>query len=1001
MDSLGRKFAKDSSGKFLPLKKVQEFGDQIDNTSEKIGAMESALAAIGSAAIVGGIVNAGSSIVKMAATFEKYETVLTTTLGTQKKAQEAMQMIQKVAASTPFAVTELTESFIKLANRGLKPAMSDFIKFGDIAASQGKSFDQFTEAVLDATSGEFERLKEFGIKGSKEGERVTLSFKGAIKEISNTPEAIKEALLAFGELEGVMGGMEAISGTTEGKFSNMGDAVDALKKTLGDVLLPTVKSVTIGLIKLVEIITDFAKANPALTKTILQVSAGVAALLAIMAGTAGLNAMITALIPLTVKLGISFNAMLGPVGWVTAGIIGMVAAFNALEDSAKKAQAAANSAFTNRMLASGTPEIASTISVLGGKDTQKGKDNLTYFLKQLRTQIQNGKNDINALNASAQAAASVGLKALGDEIKINGHNITRSIDAIDVYLDRVKDFQPAAKNASAAFGSMGKAAKNSGILIVDAMKEISSEMKAGRFGESEMTIKLNPKMDKNNLERIKANLERLGVQVRDVGLKNEIQIKIDNRVAKEKVQEVEDELLKLNKEAKNYKIQDSGGNEKTDFWTEWEQGTGALNEYEQAAKNAQAQYEKLQSAIESGDIAKIIGSGAKMATELLKSLGQAFLNLLQSQTQLKLVGIQNMSQYATAYSDYQRGLWDREDKEFAKMQESELKAVEEKIRAIEEEEQSHLDRLERMRSDFDEKEKSRIDALYQEEADKLKDKYNKQIELLMATITDQVQLEAMSAIAREDYQNQLQDKRTEYDEMYKENVAANSEEINTKQEEVSQNAILLKEEEEKKKAQLEEQAKAREEMNEKRRAELKQKAAAVEYALQLGAFYANKQMQLASAKMQMAMMMLNAVAGLASSFAQGGPAGFILGLGIMVPLIAMGVQAGMNSMAAINSAQPPPPPAAALGFAQGGIVEGGVQGRDSVPAFLMPGELVTPKQNFDEVVNSVARTRNGETAVNLTINNSFSGVDSESSIVDKITTQVISTIKYGTPSYTY
>lgn len=42
---------------------------------------------------------------------------------------------------------------------------------------------------------------------------------------------------------------------------------------------------------------------------------------------------------------------------------------------------------------------------------------------------------------------------------------------------------------------------------------------------------------------------------------------------------------------------------------------------------------------------------------------------------------------------------------------------------------------------------------------------------------------------------------------------------------------------------------------------------------------------------------------------------------------------------------------------EGGIVTGGTAGRDSVSALLTPGELVTPAQNFDEVIGSVAFTR--------------------------------------------
>lgn len=187
---------------------------------------------------IGSMIDFGKEIFETAGKFERYEAVLKNALGTQEAATKAMDDIKTLAATTPFTVDELTESYVKYVNRGLQPTMAEMTKLGDIAASQGKSFDQLTEAVLDATTGEFERLKEFGIAAKKNGDEVELSFKGVQKTIANTPEAIKEALLAFGELEGVMGGMAAISGTLEGKASNLSDNFDALKIILGDVLKP-------------------------------------------------------------------------------------------------------------------------------------------------------------------------------------------------------------------------------------------------------------------------------------------------------------------------------------------------------------------------------------------------------------------------------------------------------------------------------------------------------------------------------------------------------------------------------------------------------------------------------------------------------------------------------------------------------------------------------------------------------------------------------------------
>jgi hypothetical protein len=113
-------------------------------------------------------------------------------------------------------------------------------KIGDLAASQGKSFDQLTEAILDAQTGEFERLKEFGIQGKKNGDQVSLSFKGVTKDIQNTDEAIRNALLQFGEMEGVAGAMEGISKTIGGQISNIGDGIDTLLNNIGKKFEPVI-----------------------------------------------------------------------------------------------------------------------------------------------------------------------------------------------------------------------------------------------------------------------------------------------------------------------------------------------------------------------------------------------------------------------------------------------------------------------------------------------------------------------------------------------------------------------------------------------------------------------------------------------------------------------------------------------------------------------------------------------------------------------------------------
>jgi len=174
------------------------------------------------------------SIITVRKEFAKYEAVLTNTLGSTAAANREFAKIQKFAAETPFSVQGLTDSFVRLVNQGFKPTMAQMRQLGDLAASTGKGFLQLTEAILDAQTGEFERLKEFGIKAKSEGDKVTFIFKEQATTVDKTSKAIQEYILSLGDMEGVSGAMAAIAETLGGKISNLNDAWDVLLNTLGE-----------------------------------------------------------------------------------------------------------------------------------------------------------------------------------------------------------------------------------------------------------------------------------------------------------------------------------------------------------------------------------------------------------------------------------------------------------------------------------------------------------------------------------------------------------------------------------------------------------------------------------------------------------------------------------------------------------------------------------------------------------------------------------------------
>ncbi len=198
------------------------------------GGMKRIGGAIAAAFSVQAIISFSKKVIEVRSEFEKFEAVLTNTLGSTGAAKLALLDIKDMAARTPFSVAELSGAFVKLTNYGLKPSMESMRQYGDLASSVGQGFDQLAEAVADATTGEFERLKAFGIKASKEGDKVTFTFKEQATTVDFTTQAIEEYVKGLGDLEGVSGSMAAISETLGGSVSNLGDKFDSLLNTIGE-----------------------------------------------------------------------------------------------------------------------------------------------------------------------------------------------------------------------------------------------------------------------------------------------------------------------------------------------------------------------------------------------------------------------------------------------------------------------------------------------------------------------------------------------------------------------------------------------------------------------------------------------------------------------------------------------------------------------------------------------------------------------------------------------
>ena len=184
------------------------------------------------------IVAFGKQVFNVTAEFQKLSAVLKNTLGSGAAASVALENIKEFAKTTPFAVSELTASFVKLANQGFTPTIDQMRKLGDLASSTGMTFDQLAEAIIDAQVGEFEKLNQFGIRAKKEGENVIFTFKEVETQVQNNNAAIREYLVGLGDYNGVAGAAAAVSETLGGRVNNLGDAWDSFLNKIGTLLGP-------------------------------------------------------------------------------------------------------------------------------------------------------------------------------------------------------------------------------------------------------------------------------------------------------------------------------------------------------------------------------------------------------------------------------------------------------------------------------------------------------------------------------------------------------------------------------------------------------------------------------------------------------------------------------------------------------------------------------------------------------------------------------------------
>lgn len=215
--------------------KVSEQGakatsDRLDNLSKSAKVAGAAVAGLASI-VATTAYKAAQELVDSQRQLDKMSASLKTLTGSTQGARQALSILQDFARDTPYGLEQAVEGFRKLVALGLTPSEEALRSYGNTAAAMGKDLNQMIEAVADASTFEFERLKEFGIKAKQNKDDVEFTFQGTTTVVKKSAADIEQYLLNIGNVN-FAGAMADQADTLNGAIASASDSWSQLKMTL-------------------------------------------------------------------------------------------------------------------------------------------------------------------------------------------------------------------------------------------------------------------------------------------------------------------------------------------------------------------------------------------------------------------------------------------------------------------------------------------------------------------------------------------------------------------------------------------------------------------------------------------------------------------------------------------------------------------------------------------------------------------------------------------------
>ena len=214
-------------------KGLDSVNQKLKTTNKTAKASVMTFANLGKVFAVIGFAKIGKEIVNTSRQFEDLEATLKAITGSAEGAAISMDLVRRFTKGTTFQIQNVAGAFTTLLNAGISPTSDTLKDFGNLAAAFGKDITQIAQATFNATTGETEMLKQFGIKAKLEGDKITMIFREKSTTIDRTSSDIVGYLRKIAQ-DNFDTALEERLNTVSGVFSNLLDGVAELFTAIGE-----------------------------------------------------------------------------------------------------------------------------------------------------------------------------------------------------------------------------------------------------------------------------------------------------------------------------------------------------------------------------------------------------------------------------------------------------------------------------------------------------------------------------------------------------------------------------------------------------------------------------------------------------------------------------------------------------------------------------------------------------------------------------------------------